>query len=59
VVIDPEFFRPAEVEILLGDPTKAKEKLGWQATTGLEDMIREMVDADMARHTGKPVICKV
>lgn len=49
VVIDPEFFRPAEVDILLGDPSKAKEKLGWVAETSLEDMICEMVDADMER----------
>jgi GDPmannose 4,6-dehydratase len=49
VVIDKRFFRPAEVEKLLGDPTKAREKLGWEAETSLEDMIREMVDADLAR----------
>lgn len=49
VVIDPEFFRPAEVEILLGKPDKAKEKLGWVAETSLEEMIIEMVDADMER----------
>lgn len=47
--IDPQFFRPAEVDVLLGDPTLAKEKLGWQPTTTLEEMIREMVDADLAR----------
>lgn len=50
LVIDEKLFRPAEVDILLGDPTKAKEKLGWEAQTSLEDMIREMVDADIARH---------
>ena len=49
IVIDKALFRPAEVEVLLGDPTKAREKLGWKATVSLEDMIREMVDADMAR----------
>ncbi|RWM17974.1 MAG: GDP-mannose 4,6-dehydratase [Mesorhizobium sp.] len=50
LVIDPELFRPAEVEILLGNPAKAKAKLGWEATISLEEMIREMVDADLARH---------
>jgi GDPmannose 4,6-dehydratase len=50
VVIDPAFYRPADVEILLGDPRKAKEKLGWHAGITLEEMIREMVDADLARH---------
>lgn len=49
VVIDPALFRPAEVDILLGDASKAREKLGWQATTPLEDMICEMVDADLRR----------
>lgn len=51
LTIDPELFRPAEVDILLGDPSKAAETLGWKATTPLEDMIREMVDADLARHS--------
>lgn len=49
VVIDPKFFRPAEVDILLGNPTKAREKLGWQATTTLEQLITMMVDADLKR----------
>ena len=38
VKIDPRYFRPAEVETLLGDPTKAKQKLGWEATTSFEEM---------------------
>jgi len=49
LVIDPAFFRPAEVDVLLGDPSKARAKLGWQATTTLEEMITEMVEADLAR----------
>lgn len=48
--IDPQFFRPAEVDVLLGNPEKARRVLGWEATTSMEDMIREMVDADIARH---------
>ena len=52
VVIDPRFARPAEVDVLLGDSGKAKEKLGWTATIGLEEMIVEMVEADLARHRG-------
>lgn len=51
LVIDPDLFRPAEVEILRGNPAKAKTKLGWEATISLEEMIREMVDADLARHS--------
>jgi GDPmannose 4,6-dehydratase len=50
VVIDPRFARPAEVDVLLGDAGKAKEKLGWTPTIGLEDMIVEMVEADLERH---------
>jgi GDPmannose 4,6-dehydratase len=49
LVVDSALFRPAEVHILLGDATKAREKLGWEATTTLEEMIVEMVDADLAR----------
>jgi GDPmannose 4,6-dehydratase len=47
---DAAFLRPAEVDILLGDSTKAKTVLGWQAEIGLEDMIKEMVEADLERH---------
>jgi GDPmannose 4,6-dehydratase len=46
VRIDPRYFRPAEVDTLLGDPTKAREKLGWTPTTTLEDLVAEMVAAD-------------
>jgi GDPmannose 4,6-dehydratase len=47
---DPAFLRPAEVDVLLGNPAKAKAKLGWEATTSLEEMIVEMVEADLVRH---------
>lgn len=50
IEIDPALFRPAEVDILQGDPAKARSVLGWQAKTSLKDMICEMVDADLARH---------
>jgi GDPmannose 4,6-dehydratase len=49
IVIDEKFFRPAEVDVLLGNPAKAKEKMGWEATTSLEQLITMMVDADMER----------
>ncbi|MFV9684801.1 GDP-mannose 4,6-dehydratase [Pseudomonas sp. NY15367] len=49
VVIDPAFFRPAEVEVLLGNPGKAERTLGWTPKTSLESLIRMMVDADLAR----------
>ena len=48
VKVDPRYFRPAEVETLLGDPTKAKEKLGWVPETSVEQMCAEMVAADQA-----------
>jgi GDPmannose 4,6-dehydratase len=47
VKIDPRYFRPTEVETLLGDPTKAKEKLGWVPEVTLDEMIEEMVDYDL------------
>ncbi|HEY8610845.1 MAG TPA: GDP-mannose 4,6-dehydratase [Roseomonas sp.] len=53
VKVDPAFMRPAEVDVLLGDATKAREKLGWSAETSLEDMIKEMVEADLARHRAR------
>jgi GDPmannose 4,6-dehydratase len=49
LVIDPAFYRPAEVDVLLGNPAKAMAKLGWKPETSLEAMICEMVDADIAR----------
>lgn len=53
IVADERFMRPAEVDILLGDPAKAKAKLGWAPRTSLEEMIAEMVEADLARHRAK------
>ena len=48
VRIDPRYFRPTEVDSLLGDPSKARKQLGWTAKTSFEDMVSEMVDADLA-----------
>lgn len=47
IEIDPRYFRPAEVDLLLGDASKAKEKLGWTATTTLEELAKLMVDNDL------------
>ena len=49
VRVDPRYYRPTEVETLLGDPTKAKEKLGWTPTTSFEALVKEMVEADYTR----------
>jgi len=49
LVIDKKFFRPSEIDVLLGNPAKAKEKLGWVPKTSLEELIKSMVDADLAR----------
>ncbi len=48
VEVDPRYFRPTEVELLLGDPSKAKQKLGWSHETSVRDLAREMVQADLA-----------
>ncbi len=55
LVIDPKFFRPAEVDILIGNPAKAKAKLGWEPKTNLEQLITMMVDADMRRNSDESV----
>ncbi|MNN71504.1 GDP-mannose 4,6-dehydratase [compost metagenome] len=49
VVIDAEFVRPAEVDLLLGDCSKAKEKLGWVLEVGFKELIQMMVEADLIR----------
>jgi hypothetical protein len=49
VIIDPAFYRPAEVDVLLGDSSKARKVLGWKPEIDLREMICEMVDADLER----------
>jgi GDPmannose 4,6-dehydratase len=51
VRINRKFYRPAEVDLLIGDPAKAKEKLGWAATTTLEELCQMMVEADIRRNS--------
>ncbi len=53
VETDPRFLRPAEVDVLQGDPGKAKQELQWEPTTSFEEMIRMMVEADLERIRGK------
>ena len=48
--VNPRFYRPAEVELLIGDPVKAKEKLGWEPRTTLEELCRMMVETDLRRN---------
>jgi len=48
---DPKFFRPAEVDLLVADPSKASEKLGWQPKVSFKQLVEMMVDADLERHT--------
>ncbi|PKB14073.1 GDPmannose 4,6-dehydratase [Novosphingobium kunmingense] len=48
VAIDPRYFRPTEVDLLIGDPAKARQKLGWEHRTPVRDLAREMVEADLA-----------
>jgi GDPmannose 4,6-dehydratase len=47
VVQDPQFMRPADVDLLVGNPAKAKAKLGWEATTSFEELVRLMVEAEL------------
>jgi GDPmannose 4,6-dehydratase len=52
VVVDPHFYRPAEVDLLLSDPSKARTQLGWEPEVNFEGMVRMMVDADLAALRG-------
>ena len=49
VKVDPRYFRPTEVDTLLGDPRKANQRLGWQPAIGFDELVREMVEADLQR----------
>jgi GDPmannose 4,6-dehydratase len=53
VVIDERFFRPAEVDLLVGDPSKAREQLGWKPRTSFAELVRMMVDADLDLLSGR------
>jgi GDPmannose 4,6-dehydratase len=54
VVLDPAFVRPAEVDLLVGDPGKARRELGWRPEVGFRDLVRMMVQADLERHERGP-----
>jgi GDPmannose 4,6-dehydratase len=56
VVQDPRFFRPAEVDLLIGDASHAMAALGWKPRTSFEELVRTMVDADLARLAGRPAV---
>ncbi len=49
VELDPAFLRPAEVDLLVGDPTKAEKKLGWKPKLSFQQLVHRMVDADLER----------
>lgn len=55
VEVDPRYFRPTEVDLLIGDPAKAKEKLGWAHETSVRDLAREMVEADLKIMRDAPI----
>jgi GDPmannose 4,6-dehydratase len=56
VEIDPRYFRPTEVELLIGDPTKARTNLGWHHDTGLDVLVKDMVAADLLVMANAPVL---
>ncbi|MCX5515496.1 GDP-mannose 4,6-dehydratase, partial [Kaistia algarum] len=56
VEVDPRYFRPTEVDLLIGDPTKAHEKLGWHHDTGLDVLVKDMVAADLVVMANAPVL---
>ncbi len=58
VSIDPRYFRPTEVETLIGDSTKAKEKLGWVPKITFTDLVKEMVDVDL-KEAERDCLCQI
>lgn len=52
VRVDPEYFRPTEVDLLLGDPSKAQREIGWKSKTPFDELVKEMVEADLAMVRG-------
>lgn len=58
VAIDPRYYRPTEVETLLGDPAKAKEKLGWEPTISFEELVREMIREDLRDGQREELCCR-
>jgi GDPmannose 4,6-dehydratase len=54
VEVDPRYFRPTEVDALLGDPAKARSRLGWRHRTSFEELVRDMVEADLAAIAREP-----
>lgn len=59
VRVDPRYYRPAEVETLLGDPAKAREKLGWEPEISFDELINEMVDADLIEARQRKMVNEV
>jgi GDPmannose 4,6-dehydratase len=55
VAVDPRYFRPTEVDLLIGDPSKAHQKLGWRHKTGVRELAREMVEADLVAMRNEPL----
>jgi GDPmannose 4,6-dehydratase len=55
VIQDPRFYRPAEVDLLVANPSKARTKLGWEPKISLDELVRMMVEADLER-LGKEII---
>lgn len=55
VRVDPAYFRPPEVDLLIGNPAKAREKLGWTHTVGLKALVQDMITHDLAEALGQPI----
>ena len=57
--IDPRYFRPTEVDILLGNPAKARIKLGWQHQIGFRELVREMIECDLKLASERPDMAEI
>jgi len=55
IIVDPKYFRPTEVEVLISDPAKARKVLKWEPKVTFEELVRIMVDADMKAYCHEPI----
>ncbi|PHJ38314.1 hypothetical protein P378_10810 [Desulforamulus profundi] len=58
VEVDPRYFRPTEVDLLLGNPAKAKQQLGWFPKISFRQLVKEMVDYDLEKETERDLVCQ-
>jgi GDPmannose 4,6-dehydratase len=59
IEVDPRYFRPTETDALLGDPSKARQRLGWRHKVTFDELVREMVESDLSAATARIAMCTI